>query len=219
VGIYGTKLAYIHYINPCRQSMIKVTADFSQATKHMDNISKRQIPFAASQALNDMAWLSTLKLQSAAQAQLDKPTPFTLRGFKYQRSTKKRLESIVYVAPIQEKYLKYQIEGGVRKDKGDAGRVIIPVSIKKNAYGNIPGKKSGLSKQKKRVTAVINGTKGVWVVSGGKNNKRLRLGAYYAKEAKYDKKFKFHKTIADVVGTKLDSFFHKRLRLALRTAR
>jgi len=184
----------------------------------MDNVSRKQIPFAASQAINDVAFQSRRALQVNAEKQLDNPTPFTLRGFAVQRSNKRNLVGYVYVNKIQEQYLQFQIEGGIRKDK-EVGRVLVPVNARLNKYGNIPGKKTGVVKQKKRFAAERNGVKGIWERRGGKKNGRVVLVAAYHDKAVYTKRLAFHKTVAGVVNNNIAKHFEKRLRLALRTAR
>jgi len=199
--------------------VIRVEADFSKLTKHMDNVSRKQIPFAASQAINDTATQSQRALRTNARKQLDRPTPFTLRGFTVQRSHKNKLTAYVYVNKIQEKYLRFQIEGGTRKDK-EVGRVLVPVNARLNKYGNIPGKHSaGLTRGKKRFAAERNGVKGIWERRGGKRNPKIILIAAYHTRAAYTKQFDFYKTVAGVVRKNITKHFEKRLRLALRTAR
>ena len=49
--------------------------------------------------------------------QLDRPTPFTVHGIRYQGSRKAdykldRLHSRVFIADLQSEYLHYQILGG-----------------------------------------------------------------------------------------------------------
>jgi hypothetical protein len=84
----------------------------------------------------------------------------------------------VYIDKIQEEYLKYQIDGGTRQDK-EGGRVIVPVDMKLNAYGNIPGKRTGVAKGK-RFGAVRKGVKGIWTKQGRGKNKTIKLVAAYS---------------------------------------
>lgn len=198
--------------------MVKFEADFNKAIKDLDRTQRKQIPFAISQAINDTAHKSTLNLQKGARIHLDRPTPFTLKGFKFRRSTKRNLSATVYVAPIQNKYLRYQIEGGTRK-AGVEGGVSVPVNVKLNKYGNIPGKRTGLAKSKKKFIATRRGVKGVWQTTGGKKNPQIRLSVYLAKSATYKKIFPFHNIVRTTVARSLGIAFKKRLRLALATAR
>ena len=199
--------------------MLDLEADFSKTIATLDKLSKKQIPFAASQAINDVATSATVALRAQAQTKLDRPTPFTLRGFKVQRSHKRNLVAYVYVDRIQERYMKYQIEGGTRK-AGEVGGIAVPVNIKTNKYGNIPGKRRGLANRKNRFIAERNGTRGVWI---GKRTKKagstIQLGAYFAKSATYKKIFPFYKIVRGVVESKMTSAFHKRLNAALASAK
>ena len=202
--------------------MIRVTADFSDVVKTMDRIQRKQIPFSISRAINDVAFQATKVLKTDAPSYLDRPTPFTLRGFKVLKSTKKNLVGFVYIDTIQSRYLKFQIEGGVRKDtksKNSTGRVIVPVNIKLNAFGNIPGKATGVAKGKKKFIATRKGITGVWVRTGGKRNPRVHLAAYYNKTAVYKKIFPFHKIVQVHVQHHIGKLFQKHLEQALRTQR
>ena len=198
--------------------MYTVEANFSRMFKHLTDVERKQIPFAASQAINDVAFQSRTALQTNAKKQLDRPTPFTLRGFMVRTANKRNLEGYVYVNKIQEKYLQFHIEGGDRKDK-QVGRVLVPVNARLNKYGNMPGKKTGVTKQAKRFTGVRKGVKGVWERRGGKKNPRVVLVAAYHNKATYQKRFAFYETVHGVVNNNITKHFHKRLRLALRTAR
>jgi hypothetical protein len=77
---------------------------------------------------------------------LDRPTPFTIKGVKWQGAKKAdfklgKLHSRVYVMDKQAQYLHLQIEGGTRTPNGTA----IPVptrNLKLNKYGNMIGERS-----------------------------------------------------------------------------
>ena len=45
---------------------------------------------------------------------LDRPNPFTQRGIGVNKSSKRRLIASVFIKDIQWKYLKWQVEGGIR---------------------------------------------------------------------------------------------------------
>jgi hypothetical protein len=87
--------------------------------------------------------------------ELDRPTPFTIKGVRWQGASKNdfktgRLHSRVYLMPTQAEYLRYQIEGDTRTPKGTA--IGVPTSnVKLNRYGNLAGGQG-----------TINGVAGVW---------------------------------------------------------
>ena len=75
--------------------------------------------------------------------QLDRLTPFTVRGVHWQGARKAdfklgRLHSRVYIMPTQAGYLHYQMLGGTRTPKGTA--IAVPTTnARLNRYGNLPG--------------------------------------------------------------------------------
>ena len=65
--------------------------------------------------------------------QLDRPTPFTIKGVRWQGANKSdfktgRLHSRVYLMPTQAEFLRFQIEGGTRTPKGTAIQCL-PVTL------------------------------------------------------------------------------------------
>ena len=127
---------------------------------------QRQIPFAASKALNAVGKKVSEAMPAEIERALDRPTPFTKRAVRVLDYAKKTKMSVtVGVAPIQEKYLKYAIDGGTR-NPGPAG-LKLPSAINLNEFGNVPkglikqliavaNKERKLSKVKARRVAVSN---------------------------------------------------------------
>lgn len=207
--------------------MFNIKGDLKEITRHLNRTQKKQIPFAASMAINN-----TLKqVVKAEQAQivkkLDKPTPFTVKAFKINWSRKNMLHGEVVIKPAQWKYLKYQIEGGTRT-KHNIG---VPTSnAKLNKYGNIPGRRKGLIKKKNQFIGTFNGTSGVWerghysksgkFTSAGKSRSTsLKLVVGFHDSVTYRKRFPFHKIADGVARSQFQKNFVKALNQALRTAR
>lgn len=86
----------------------------------LSNIATQQLPFAASQALNDTAYegLAAIKAQTAQV--FDKPTRFTLNYFMVWRADKRTLEARIQPRPSagRKHYLKVQESGGQRPATG-----------------------------------------------------------------------------------------------------
>jgi hypothetical protein len=146
---------------------ISISSDLKQLTKKLNDIQLKQVPFATSQALNDVAYDSMVAVKHDMPKWIMSPTPFTVRGVRYKRSTKRKLVSEVFIEPRVWAYLRYQVNGGtVSKNKG----VAVPTSKKKlNKYGNIAGRRSGIIKRGQYV-ATMNGRTGIFRnVGRGKN--------------------------------------------------
>ena len=70
---------------------ISVKSDVKQLTKSLTRIQRKQIPFATSKALNNVAFDVRRSLQDGLETHLDRPTPYTKRGVQVEKSTKKKL--------------------------------------------------------------------------------------------------------------------------------
>ena len=115
--------------------MLTLTDNVAQAIGYMSRFSA-QYPFAVAKALSDTARQVASVLPTKLRQDLDKPTPFTERAFTWVRADKKTLVAEVQIKPIQAKYLKWQIEGGLRKP--EKARLKLPSEIAVDVYGNIP---------------------------------------------------------------------------------
>jgi len=95
--------------------------DIQKATRLLDDVQKKQIPFASSVALNKTA----SEVQDALNAGthvFDRPKPLTRKATYFKRSTKSNLVAEVGLkqrtagGPVDE-YLEAEVEGGRRADK------------------------------------------------------------------------------------------------------
>lgn len=101
--------------------MITITVDTRETTRWLNDLERKQIPFATSVALNKTAQDVQAGLVSGMSV-LDRPKPFTLRGVYVVRSTKGNLTATIGLktrdkgGPVAE-YLAANIAGGGRVDK------------------------------------------------------------------------------------------------------
>ena len=131
----------------------------------------RDFPTVLAQGLNRTAERVAREEAAEIRQVFDRPTPFTEKAINVSvaRPNKRPLNAIIYLQPIQAKYLGIQIEGGERTD------IMAPAAGRLNKYGNIPGKRAGLeaiaAKGKNRFIAEIKGVYGVWQRYGPKGRK------------------------------------------------
>ena len=195
--------------------MISVKTDIKGITKKLNVIQKKQIPFATAKALTATAFNARKAVQKQMPAELDRPTPFTIRGVRVEKATKRSLRSAVFITPEVYDYLKWQITGGTKH-----GNSAVPTGAKKlNKYGNIPGKRKGLIKSKAQRFGKLRDTTAVWETKGGKRNRQTRLLIVIEKKVTYKKRFKFREGVFKVVNKDFAGLFDKAMRDALRTAR
>lgn len=198
---------------------ISVESNIKEVQKWLTKVEKQQVPFATSQALNATAFDARKALRAQAVKKLDRPTKFTVDSFQVRKASKRKLFAEVFIEGKRARYLKYQIEGGTRRSKL-AG---IPVNVKLNKFGNIPGfgsKKKvwldGRAKAKNQFVATVRGTKGLWQRMRGN---KLRLLVAFETQARYSRRFPFFRIVQGVVDGKFKRNFDKAMKLALATAR
>jgi len=197
--------------------MISITGDPTKKFKQaMNDITRKQMPFAASVALNRTAWdIKERGLDPAMDEEIDNPTPFTKKAVRVKKSTKKRLVAFVYLYPLQAKYLGFIIRGGTRRPQKQA--ILFPVKQKTNKYGNMPRRAvEKLLENPKVFSGIPHGrtTPGLYKRLGKKGRKQLRLMVSYQKRATYNKQFHFYK-VAERTASK---FFKKNMLEAKREA-
>lgn len=138
--------------------MITVSHDVDKLAGWLSDLQRKQIPFAASVAINRTAELVKSAEELEIRDVFDRPTPLTRSAVFVKRSNKQSLEAVVglkdYAAKgtAASKYLATEITGGVRRLKRferalravgvlPEGMFALPgTGIELDAYGNIsPG--------------------------------------------------------------------------------
>lgn len=191
-----------------------------EVIKAFQDLAQKQMPFAASLALNETAQDAKNAVTKQIEKKLDRPTRFTLNAVGVRRASKRNLKATVFIKDIQAEYLQYAIEGGTRKPKDKA--LVVPRDIRLNKYGNIPGLRGG-----KKIAALLNkpntfmgtikGQSGIWQRTN--KNKRLKLLLAFEDKIEYRKRLDFHKIVAGVAKNRLQRNLKRALEHAVRTAR
>jgi hypothetical protein len=160
-----------------------VSSNIREVSQYLNDVQLKRLPFAISKALNDTAYQARAELMKQAPRKMDKPTPFTVRGFRVKQSHYKRdLDAVVYIAGTpgyyaesgrdggiadRTKYMTFMIDGGTRLPKGKA--IPVPVNVKINKYGNMGSRTvQSLLKRKDTFSGVPRGARwtqahaGIW---------------------------------------------------------
>ena len=179
--------------------------------RDLSDAARRQVPFATSLALNEMAEAVRDHETARLEKVLDRPTPFPRKAYAMRRSTKRRLEA------IQARYLEAQEEGGTRTPKRRA--LVVPAAIRKNKYGNIA---RGAVKRNLAKPAVFSGTprgggKGPGVYQ--RKGKRLVKLVSYAKRARYSPRLGFKRSASRFTSQRFPVIWEKALRRAFASRR
>ena len=145
---------------------LTITTNLAEVRRRLSGLEK-QVNFAASKALNDTAREVRKAIPAGLRRSLDRPTPFTAsEGATFIRPARRdNLTAEVLFKDRQASYLRYQVEGGVRRPKRRALR--LPSAIQLDQYGNLPRgiiqqliavarKESKLGKRKARRIQVSN---------------------------------------------------------------
>ena len=215
---------------------ISVKSDVDKALKGMSRLHKKQMPFAAALGLSMTAKKVAKVEQRMMVRKLDRPTPFTIKGVRWQGASKNdfktgRLHSRVYLMPTQAEYLRYQIEGGTRTPKGMV--IAVPTSnVKLNRYGNLAGGQGRIKRllaKKNTFQGTIGGVAGVWQRpkrgkrsrggSGTIGQSGLKLLVVYESSTQYRPRFDFYRIAQRSVRTNIAKEMDKAIGRALRSAK
>lgn len=132
------------------EAQLKV--DLSGLTKGMNEVQRKQLPFAMAMTLTEVAGHVGLGWQDEMKAGLDRPTPFTLNAVAVMPARKTRLISTVLIKDIAAEYLAPFVDGGVHA-LGRKRAILAPKNVGLNQYGNLPRTK----------VATLKGKPGVYV--------------------------------------------------------
>jgi hypothetical protein len=118
---------------------LSVHADVKAWAKRLDDLVKKQVPFATAMALNEVAKQVQKAERENMMARLDEPTPFTTGGVFIKRATKASQTAVVDVKPTTAAYLAPFETGGLHMLPG-AGRTWFNPKDRSllNKYGNLP---------------------------------------------------------------------------------
>ncbi|HEX7850153.1 MAG TPA: hypothetical protein VF485_10530 [Sphingomonas sp.] len=159
--------------------------DIRQVHRGLSDLQRRQIPFANSLALNELAKGVRDVERDLLDDTFDNPTPFTENAYRIEVATKAKPVAIVWAKDIQAQYLEPYVTGGDRF-LGTKRGMLVPRAVGVNKYGNLTRGKLAALKAKPNVfigpVTFKNGrtVNGVWQRSAVKRGAR-RYGDYGTK--------------------------------------
>ena len=127
------------------------TGSTKKINRSLNNLIKRQVPFAASKALNETGKVLMAVNKREMRKQFDKPVKYTINAFYMKRAKKNNLNMLIArkSKPAGKHYLDVQHKGGMRPRKGVESmmnnslaysgdlRAVLPTSRTKTAAGGI----------------------------------------------------------------------------------
>jgi hypothetical protein len=114
---------------------INVRSNAKALERSMNNLFKRQLPFAIAQGINQTAQRVADGEAANIAATFTNPTPFTKKSVGVKRARKGTPVAVVYMKDIAAKYLEPYETGGVHKLNSRA--LLNPKDIKLNQYGQL----------------------------------------------------------------------------------
>mgnify|MGYP005715588803 CR=1 FL=1 len=93
---------------------VNVKTNIKEISKNLTRDQKKQVPFASAMAINNTLFQLRKEMGKQTRKKLDRPTKFTQNGFVVQKAKKQNLKGMLFLKDAVEKYLKFQIDGGIR---------------------------------------------------------------------------------------------------------
>lgn len=162
------------------------TRDFVRA---MARLGDEDVPAVARATVNTVAVEASKAMGPRMRRDLDRPTPFTLRAFRYGKASKGDPDPVatVYALPAQARYLAYAVDGGTR-GRGAPGaygdRFAVPVAARTDRFGGLSRTLLRRLSARRRAASkrtfygTVSGVEGIWEVPGParKRGARARPG-------------------------------------------
>ncbi|SAK88563.1 hypothetical protein AWB77_04797 [Caballeronia fortuita] len=117
---------------------INISADLRSLTRSLNDLERKQLPFATAQALTAVAKSVQVVEKGAIRQVFDRPTPFTVNSVGVKAARKNNLEAVVFVKDIAAAYLAPYEFGGTHKLIGSGKTWLNPKDrALLNQYGNL----------------------------------------------------------------------------------
>jgi hypothetical protein len=195
---------------------VSVKSNVKEITKWTTNAQKKQIPFATQNAINTTLFQLRKEMGKQLDKKLDRPTPFTKRGFFVNKAKKSLLVGILIMKDVVANYMQYQVDGGIRADSKFIPIPFVP-NARLNKFGNIIGKRTGLIKKQTQFMGTVKGTTGVWERTN--KNQKVKLIIGFEKSATYKPRFPFYIIAQKFSANVFDKNFTKSFNRALKSAK
>ena len=144
---------------------VNIKPDLRGLQRAFINLHAKQVPFATSLALNNLAKGVVAQERALIDQTFKSPTPFTENAYRIEVATKSRPIAVVAAKDIQAQYLKPYVDGGLRF-LGQKRAMLAPRNIPLNQYGNLPRNKLQSLKGKPNIFIGPVQTKAGRVING-----------------------------------------------------
>lgn len=213
----------------------RIKIDVKAVQRQLSDMAK-QIPFAASVALNDLAFQVMRKENSAMSDIFKSPRPFTQRATQVEKkASKSDLTAVVSIRPAQQKYLEPYEDGGQHSSGWKLGNLLVPVDGATDRFGQIPkGTLERLLNRPDVFMGTVKGISGIWQRpsrrvrrKGGRGSKgsqgakktALKLLYVWRPNTEVNKHLRFVERGRQVIDEQSSSAMSAAIQKAIRTAR
>lgn len=215
---------------------IGIKRNLSGLHRSMITLGAKQVPFAMSLALNNLAKGVAADQVKLIDQTFKTPTPFTEKAYRIEAATKTKPVAVVAAKDIQAQYLAPYVVGGNRF-LGRKRGMLAPRAVVLNQYGNLSKGKLASLKSKRGVyigavkTRGGKTIKGVWQrpvagkrakggrASGARPRAGLRLLIQFEDTTPVPKRLPFERRARSYIDRHARAAFSDALQRALATAR
>ena len=194
---------------------ISIESNARELQKKLSFFQKKQLGRATNDAINKTLFGLRKEMMKQADKKLDRPTPFTKKGFLVATSKVSQLLGVLYIHPIRAQYLGFQIDGGVRQGTPNIA-VPFTKNVKLNKFGNVAGRKSGLIKKNTQFQGTIKGVEGIY--QRMKNNK-VKLLHGFETHVTYQPRFPFFKIGKGYIKSKFNKNLDEKIKKEIARAK
>lgn len=194
---------------------ISIESNARELQKKLSLFQKKHLSKATEDAINKTLFGLQKEMKKQIVKKLDRPTPFTQKGFIVNKSENFKLLGMLKIQEIRAAYLGFQIDGGVRQGTPN---VAVPFTKNKklNKFGNVAGKRSGLIKNNKQFQGTINNVDGIY-----QRMKKNKVKLLYGLETNvtYQPRFPFFKIGKGYIKSKFDKNLDEKIKKEIARAK
>ncbi len=203
---------------------ISIRADVKRLTRDLGALADKQIPFATSQALNELAGIVKAAEVANLQKTFPSATPFTLKSLAILKAKKGNPTVTIFIKDKTARYLEPFETGG--RHVLNSRALLNPKDIDLNQYGNLPrGKLAALRGRSDVFIGPVKGNNGqsingVWQRIPARKGRSagLKLLIRFGDALPVKQRLHYQSKASQVVAANIDRVFNGAMARAIATA-
>lgn len=199
---------------------VSVRSNIDEITGWMNRVSRQQLPFATSVALNDTAFDVRRQIvdRTMPRAFKLKNKRFPSAAMRVRKSTKRKLRAGVYDR-LGREYLVTQATGGIKRPRGR--HIAVPQGVRRTSTGKISKAnrpRQMLNKPRHFIATMPSGKSGIWKRKG-KSRLPISLEYAFVTQARIPKRLRFYEDAQRTIRRRFPRRFKAAFAKAKRTAK